>query len=97
MLFNLIRDKFISPSPEFKKDEITGLFTILHRLFWLSGWGFIIGNIVQCILNVISKQAAYPGAHPEMGSWDYLLFGIILIFAGKGLKAGLEQLKKDNN
>ncbi|WP_163717454.1 hypothetical protein [Mangrovibacterium lignilyticum] len=94
MLFNLIRDKFISPATEPKKEEITGLFTILHKLFTIGGWGFIIGNVLHTILGAITHSAMHNRPQLTAGNWDYLLFGVILIFVGKGLNAGLQQLKK---
>lgn len=93
MLFNLIRDKFISPTTEAKKDDITGLFIILYKLFIFGGWGFIVGNLVEVFLSLITK-GAFHAPQLNIGSWDYLLFGIILIFVGKGLNAGIQQLKK---
>lgn len=94
LLFNLIRDKFISPAKEPKKDDINGLFIILCKLFTIGGWGFIIGNISKTILEAFSKAAFHSPVTLSTGSWDYLLFGIILIFVGKGLNAGIQQIQK---
>ena len=58
MLFNLIRDKFISPTAEVKKDDITVLFTILGKLFIFGGWGFIVGNLVHSI-RITSYNVCY--------------------------------------
>ncbi len=83
ILINFFRDKFIkkdnlSPEPDFKD-----LLHILHKLCFLGGFGFILGNIIQVILDGASDHRS---PIQFRGNWDYLTFGVILIFIGIGFK-----------
>lgn len=94
MILNFLRDKFINKEAGTRRDEVIDLLTILNNLFFVSGFGFIIGNIFQAILS----QVPYRNSGPAMSfrdAWDYLTFGIILIFIGIGLKLGKKILKKE--
>ncbi len=94
MAFNFLRDKFINQEATKKTDDISDLLVILSKLFYISGFGFVIANILQFLL---SKASSYNSHLPTMnfrGEWDYLTFGIIIIFIGIGLKIGNRLLKK---
>ena len=85
VLFNFLRDKFIIKEPSTKRDNITDLLSILHKLFYLSGFGFIVANLVMVLLSAMSGRNSFPSLNLP-GKWDYLVFGIILIFTGIGCK-----------
>jgi len=97
MILNFLRDKFIIKEPNTNKDDIIDLLTILNKLFFISGFGFIVGNIVQKILTLMSNQNGNMPTMNFRGEWDYLTFGIILIFIGIGFKAGKAFLIKERS
>jgi hypothetical protein len=85
LLMNFLRDKFINRVTDTKKEDIADLLIILNKLFFISGFGFIIANIIQFLFNQTTNHN-----HNAMmnfgGQWDYLAFGIILIFVGIGFQ-----------
>lgn len=95
MILNFLRDKFILSEPSPKKDEISDLLVILNKLFYVSGFGFVIANILQFLLSQIESRHNRVGAMSFRGDWDYLTFGIIIIFIGIGFKVALKVLKKN--
>ena len=46
LLMNFLRDKFVNKVTDTKKDDIADLLTILNKVFFLSGFGFIVANII---------------------------------------------------
>ena len=82
LLMNFLRDKFINTVTDTKKDDIADLLTVLNKLFFISGFGFIIANMIQFLLNKAGGNAMLS----FRGEWEYLTFGIILIFVGIGFK-----------
>lgn len=86
LIINFLRDKFINKLTDTGKADITDLLTILNKVFVISGFGFILANIAQTVLNMATHQniSAVMSFRSE---WDYLAFGIILIFVGLGLKS----------
>lgn len=94
MILNFLRDKFINKQTDTKKDDILELLTILNKLFFVSGFGFVIGNIFQFLLSQIDDNHNMPMMNLK-GDWDYLTFGIIIIFIGIGFKIGKNVLKKE--
>jgi hypothetical protein len=95
IILNFLRDKFINKEINTRKADITDLLTILNKLFFISGFGFVIGNIFNVILNQMTRSHR---AMPSMnfnGAWDYLTFGIILIFIGIGFNAAKKVLKQE--
>ena len=97
MVLNFLRDKFILKEINTKKDDIIDLLTILNKLFFVAGFGFIVGNIVQKLLTLMSEHGGNMPTMNFRGEWDYLTFGIILIFIGIGFKAGKDILIKDRS
>ena len=97
MVLNFLRDKFILKEINTKKDDIIDLLTILNKLFFVTGFGFIVGNIVQKLLTLMSEHGGNMPTMNFRGEWDYLTFGIILIFIGIGFKAGKDILIKDRS
>ena len=95
MIINFLRDKFISKEPSMKKDNISDLLVILNKLFFISGFGFVIANIIQFLLSQIPSRHSNMTSMNFRGEWEYLTFGIILIFIGIGFKIGNKILKKD--
>jgi hypothetical protein len=95
LTLNFLRDKFISKEQTTKRDDIIDLLTILNKLFFISGFGFVIGNIFQVLLSGISNRNSSLPSMNFRGEWDYLTFGIILIFIGIGFKIGKKAIKKD--
>lgn len=94
ILINFLRDKFLNNEINSKTPQITDLLSILNKLFYLSGFGFIIANIVQMLLSKISRKNSIVNF---MGDWDYLTFGIILIFMGIGFKSAKNTILKNKN
>lgn len=97
MILNFLRDKFIRKDPDSKKDDILSLLTILHKLFFVSGFGFIIANVFQFILSEMGGRHSNMPSMNFRGEWEYLTFGIIIIFVGIGFKAGNKILKKNQH
>jgi len=95
LILNFLRDKFINKVTDTRKDNISELLIILNKLFFISGFGFIIGNIVQVLFSKMTNHNSGFGSMNFRGDWDYLTFGIILIFLGIGFKVGNKALKKD--
>lgn len=94
MIMNFLRDKFINKETDTKKDDISNLLIILNKLFYISGFGFIIGNIVQFLFSSLTNgRHNMPGMNFR-GEWDYLIFGLIIVFMGIGFKHGNNILKK---
>ena len=73
LLFNLLRDKFINKDPGTKRDNITDLLSILHKLFYLSGFGFIVANLVMVLLSAMSGRNSFPSLN-LLSKWAYLVF-----------------------
>jgi hypothetical protein len=97
MVLNFLRDIFINKETKTKSDDIIDLLTILNKLFFVSGFGFVIGNIIQSLFTHISEDSGGVSM-PSMafrGEWEYLSIGIILIFAGMGFKVGKKILKRE--
>lgn len=94
LILNFLRDKFINKQTDTKRDDITVLMTILNKLFFIAGFGFIIGNIFQFLLSRIDNQNNMPMMNIK-SDWDYLTFGIIMIFIGIGLKVGKKMIIKE--
>ena len=95
LILNFLRDKFINNGTSNKTDNISDLLIILNKLFFISGFGFMIGNIVQVLFSQMTDHNSSFGGMNFRGDWDYLTFGIILIFIGIGFKAANKELKKN--
>lgn len=96
MTLNFLRDKFINKEVTKKKDDISDLLIILNKLFYISGFGFVIANIFQFLLSQINSRHNMPSMNFR-GEWEYLTFGIIIIFVGIGFKVGNTILKKNQS
>ena len=95
MILNFLRDKFINNEATKQKEDISDLLIILHKLFYISGFGFVIANIFQFLLSQIhSRHGNMPGMNFR-GEWEYLTFGIIIIFVGIGFKVANKILQKN--
>ncbi|WP_167611741.1 hypothetical protein [Maribellus sediminis] len=97
MVMNFLRDKFINTEVTTKKDDISDLLIILNKVFFISGFGFIIANIFQVLLSQASRGHSGMPSMNFIGEWEYLTFGIIIIFVGIGFKVANELLKKNQN
>lgn len=93
LVLNFFRDKFINKDSPVKNQDHLELITILQKLFFVSGFGFVIANILQFMLSQMSGNRA--NVVQFVGDWDYLTFGIILIFVGMGFGAGKKLVLKD--
>lgn len=93
LVLNFFRDKFINKDSPIKYQDHLELITILQKLFFVSGFGFVIANILQFLLSQMSGNRA--NVVQFVGDWDYLTFGIILIFVGMGFGAGKKLVLKD--
>ncbi|MGQ7868384.1 hypothetical protein [Sunxiuqinia sp. sy24] len=94
MVINFLRDKFINQEVSSKKEDISDLLTILHKLFFFAGYGFIIANIMQYFFSKLPHRSGGMVNMNLRGEWDYLAFGVIIIFIGLGFKAANRILKK---
>ncbi|WP_186757277.1 hypothetical protein [Echinicola salinicaeni] len=94
MVLNFLRDKFIHKEEHTKHEDILGLVTILNKLFFVSGFGFILANILQFIFNQMGRNRNFHSMVLTK-NWEYLTFGVILIFVGIAFKAGKKVMKKD--
>ena len=86
VVINFLRDKFIQKEST-NTPNISDLLSILYSIFYLSGYGFIIGNILKFFLSVSTDRATNARL---IGDWDYSAFGIILIFMGLGFKQAIK-------
>ena len=92
LLLNFFRDKFINNESTSKQPNIINLISILYKIMIASGFGFILANLTQFLLNQASSS------HSNFkfgGTWDNLTFGILLIFIGIGFKGAKKLLIKD--
>lgn len=92
ILVNFFRDKFVNTDSKTKNPEIIDLLTILNKLFFISGFGFVLSNIIQMLFKQISRNNRVKLLG---GDWDYLTFGIILIFMGIAFKAAKKVILKE--
>lgn len=95
LLLNFLRDKFINTEVTTKKDDISDLLIIMNKLFFISGFGFVIANILQFLLSQASRGHSNMPSMNFRGEWEYLTFGIIIIFVGIGFKVANKLLKKN--
>ncbi|WP_303919144.1 hypothetical protein [Draconibacterium sediminis] len=95
MILNFLRDKFINKEATKKKEDISDLLIILNKLFYVSGFGFVIANIFQFLLSQIDSRHGNMPSMNFRGEWEYLTFGIIIIFVGIGFKVGNKILQKN--
>ncbi len=95
IVLNFLRDKFINKEPNKQKDDISDLLIILNKLFYISGFGFVIANIFQFLLSQIDSRHSNMPSMNFRGEWEYLTFGIIIIFIGIGFKIGNKIIKKN--
>ncbi|KJF45209.1 hypothetical protein [Draconibacterium sediminis] len=96
MILNFLRDKFINKEATKKKEDISDLLIILNKLFYVSGFGFVIANIFQFLLSQIDSRHGNMPSMNFRGEWEYLTFGIIIIFVGIGFKVANKILQKNN-
>ncbi|WP_075590400.1 hypothetical protein [Labilibacter marinus] len=92
IIVNFLRDKFLSKEQISSDPQIIDLVNILQKLFYFSGFGFVLGNIFQVVLSAIVREPSE--------DWSCLCFGLILIFMGIGFKASIKILtknKEENN
>ena len=95
LILNFFRDKFIHKPENPKKDNITDLVIILNKLFFITGFGFVIANLLQMLLT--SATGSRNRVMNFGGDWDYATFGVILIFAGIGFRAVKDALAKESS
>ncbi|WP_159431423.1 hypothetical protein [Wenyingzhuangia marina] len=94
MVINFLRDKFINQEKATTKNSIIDLIFILNKLFYISGFGFVIANIFQMIFSKISDSNSRIPNFKITGEWEYLTFGIIIIFIGISFKVIYKTLSK---
>ncbi|MDO3695075.1 hypothetical protein QVZ41_09490 [Wenyingzhuangia sp. chi5] len=94
LILNFLRDKFINQEKATAKNNINDLIFILNKLFYISGFGFVIANILQMIFSEISDSNSRIPNFKITGEWEYLTFGIILIFVGISFKVIHKALSK---
>jgi hypothetical protein len=94
LILNLLRDKFINDSSVHKRDNVSDLLNILHRLFIYSGAGFIFANIVDLIIVGVGRNL-FNSSAMSVNENTYITFGIILIFIGVGFKVAKAKISKE--
>ncbi|NKI27824.1 hypothetical protein HCG49_14760 [Arenibacter sp. 6A1] len=94
-ILNFLRDKFINKTTDTNREDISGLLIVLNKLFFIGGFGFVIANIIKVILSQSKRNSGFPSVRFG-GEWDYLIFGIILVFLGIGFKVSRKVLKKES-
>ncbi|MCM4169104.1 hypothetical protein KCTC52924_00130 [Arenibacter antarcticus] len=94
-ILNFLRDKFINKTTEPKKQDFTTLLIVMNKLFFIGGFGFVIANIISVIFSQMRRNSNLPNLRVG-GEWDYLIFGIILIFIGIAFKTSRKVLKKES-
>ncbi|MCL3781889.1 hypothetical protein EMN47_16005 [Prolixibacteraceae bacterium JC049] len=92
MLLNFFRDKFLNKMTTSREPQLFDLLIILNKLCYFAGWGFVIANIAQVLLNETTDTRMKLAI---AGTWDYFTFGIILIFIGLGFKAASKNVIKE--
>ncbi|WP_026808971.1 hypothetical protein [Arenibacter latericius] len=95
-IMNFLRDKFIHKTANPRKEEFTTLLIVLNKLFYIAGFGFVIANIISVLFSEIRRNSNFPNLRVG-GEWDYLVFGIILIFIGIALKSSRKVIKKESS
>jgi len=99
LIINILRDKFINKKEDYKQADYLDLFTILNRLLYISGYGFIIGNLLQVLFDKMSDNKSpfkNLGNITNLGGeWGYLTFGIIIIFIGLSFKSIKKTILKE--
>lgn len=94
MLLNFLRDKFLEKDSISKEPQIIDLLSILNKLCFLSGVGFIVANIIEFILSHATRSGRNKSLS-FLGEWDSLAFGIILLFVGMGLDMARKEMLKN--
>lgn len=93
LILNFFRDKYLTKEHVSKDPQIIDLLNILSKLCYLSGFGFILANIIQVLLN---EAMDYGNRMQLRGEWDYLAFGVILVFVGAGFKSAKKAVIKEH-
>ncbi|WP_418602673.1 hypothetical protein [Hwangdonia sp.] len=94
LIINLLRDKFVKTEADAKNADYLEFFTILNRLFFISGFGFVIANLITVFFSEINNSKVTLAFVSE---WKYLTFGIILIFIGISFKSVKKRIVKERN
>tara|TARA_R110000868_G_scaffold98706_6_gene271839 strand:- start:2333 stop:2731 length:399 start_codon:yes stop_codon:yes gene_type:complete len=95
LILNFLKDKFIAHETTTKHITITDLFTILNKLFFFSGIGFVLGTLAQHLFFTI-KHSGQSFSMTIGNNNENISFGIILIFMGIGFKMAKKILKKEH-
>lgn len=95
IIIQFLRDKFIKKESPGKDPEIIDLLIILNKLFYVGGFGFIIANFTIIFFGSVLGINNNRMPLNLRGDWDYLIFGIILIFMGIGFEAAKKVLVKE--
>ncbi len=82
MVMNFLNDKFVNKKKTSRNDYLLDLLMILNKVFYFSGIGFIIANVVEAIFTNSFGNSFMK----NFSSWAFLSFGIVLIFIGLGFK-----------
>ncbi|MFI2741498.1 hypothetical protein ACG2LH_02050 [Zhouia sp. PK063] len=85
LVLSFLRDKFINTEATPKSTEVTDLLLILNKIFFLSGFGFIAADFINAFIHGINSKSY---------DWNYIGFGLILIFVSISVKQAYETIKK---
>lgn len=95
LLLNFLRDRYINKDTTSKPPQIIDLLSILNKLFLISGFGFIVGDILQSLLSESTRNGGINTLMNFRNNWDYLTFGVVLIFIGIAFKVAKQTIVKE--
>jgi uncharacterized membrane protein len=90
LIYDFLREKYIlKETSENKNNKLHTLLTLISKLFIISGYGFILLNIIHVILSELTHRSEI--------NWNNLAFGILILFMGIGFNKGLKTIIKNNS
>ncbi|WP_298487556.1 hypothetical protein [uncultured Maribacter sp.] len=92
LVISFLRDKYISKEFKSSRVDYIELLLLLYKVFVTSGWGFILGNILQFTLKAFSANKNNFFKKLQ-GDYDYLIFGVVIIFMGIGFNAAKKAIE----
>lgn len=98
LILNFLSEKFLGREIIKSLNPLQNLLFILNKLFLYAGLGFIVSNIFQFILNESTKGNNSLLSFGNFGGkWEYLTFGIILLFISFGFKSANKSITSNKN
>ncbi len=95
LLIGLLRDRFLNKEVRSQPAQIIDLLTLLNKLFLISGFGFVVCNILQLLLSGGKSSPVNTSLINFIPNWHYLTFGVLLIFIGISFKASKKAISSE--